>query len=524
MSGTSWANGDAIGVSDGNVDDNTNTNIKYITDASGNFSSSTNIYVLGSNEVTYTAYYPYSGEEKSLPEKIDFSVVDNNGKYTSEPEKIDFLWAEAKATRAENAEDVPVTFQFSHKMSQLAMTFTGDAASTRVAEGTEVTYTLKNVPTGGSFNPATGEITPSATKGNIVVTTTIGQTSSVILPPAAVAEEGGTTTPESIEVQIEVGGDVYVGTIAPSMDASNQYSYDIDLKETPQGLMLTISSATIQGWTDNDSGSIDITKQEAPNTLEVGDFVLADGTVIDKNADLAGKTVRGVVFYVGDATTSDAALKAEHAGCVNGLAVALNNANSEVSKFASSNKEGAFNWFKNETGLSAYVTTESTGTNSPTAAKGFAIQGYNNTQLFIMCAAETETNAVEEVKDESGTVTTEKVTWDQISNYLISNLDSYKSAVSAPEGTSGWYLPSWKELDIIRENYDAVSASVTSAGGAIAKFEGYDNSENKNLYWSSTERNKGAVWEHPLVSVAEGTNGFQQRSSSIGHFRFVFAF
>ena len=53
-----------------------------------------------------------------------------------------------------------------------------------------------------------------------------------------------------------------------------------------------------------------------------GDYYHSDGTY---SAELdAAKKVIGVVFWVGDPTASDAALKREHPGCTHGLVVAVN--------------------------------------------------------------------------------------------------------------------------------------------------------------------------------------------------------
>ena len=67
---------------------------------------------------------------------------------------------------------------------------------------------------------------------------------------------------------------------------------------------MQIDSPTIDGWTPNDEGNIDVEEEVNYNpTLEVGDFFCTDGTLVDKEYDLAkltDKTIAGVVYYVGN--------------------------------------------------------------------------------------------------------------------------------------------------------------------------------------------------------------------------------
>lgn len=54
--------------------------------------------------------------------------------------------------------------------------------------------------------------------------------------------------------------------------------------------------------------------------IAVGDYYYSDGTTSD--AIISGKTILGVVFWLGNATTDDAALRRDHPECTHGLAVA----------------------------------------------------------------------------------------------------------------------------------------------------------------------------------------------------------
>lgn len=494
--GTEWSKNDAIGVSD-DLAQNPNLNIKYVTESgNGVFTSTTGIYILGSESVTYTAYYPYSGSEGTASGEVNFSIVDDKGNYVGSSQ-LDFMHATASATR----ETPQANFKFKHVMSKLKLNFKGDAATTKAE--TPISYTLRGVITDGKFNTAKGIVYPGTTKGDVKIDATLGSASSVILPPAS---EGNS---DPIQLIITVGDQVYSGTFTPGLDASQQYNYDIDLNQTESGTTLTISSSTIEGWTPKEEGNIDVKEEINLNpTLEIGDFLCKDGTTIDKGKTLNDEmkaNIVAVVYYVGEAT-DDAALKHDCPNCTNGLAVALNNANTELAAFATA-KDGMIDtWLGTQSFANDYITTQSGGTTQPDNQK---IQGYNNTKVFEL------SSTVETLIAEGRTA------WKAQSDNMIAALTQYRTG--HPLGfTTKWYLPSWKELDIIRENYDIVSASVVKAGGTLERNESFETNQNW-FYWSSLERNASNVFGSPLISSTTA-NQYVSRNSKRGYFRFAVAF
>lgn len=496
--GTEWTVNDAIGVSD-NLSVNPNQNIKYVTNSTtGVFTSATDIYILGSEPVTFTAYYPYSGSEGTPAGEVNFSIVNGSGEYVGSS-AIDFMFAEeATASR-----EIPqVNFKFKHMMSKLKLNFKGDAVIDTRAD-TPISYTLRGVTTDGTFNTADGIITRGTTKGDVTMQATLGSASSVILPPAA-SPEG---TAETIQLIITMGDKVYSGTFTPALAASQEYRYEIELNQTEGGTTLQISSPTIDGWTPNESGSIDIEEDTNLNpTLEIGDFLCLDGTTIDKDKTLDEKMkaeIIGVVYYVGKAT-EDVALMRDFPDCTHGLAVALNNANTEPEAFASG-KDGIVNsWLESQSFKEDYLGTW-VGTN-PVPSSG-TIQGYNNTKVF-------ELSSLDETAVGEG-----MTSWKEQSDNMIAALTKFRT--EHPVEFAEWYLPSWKELDIIRENYDIVSASVVKVGGTLEKNDGFETSPDW-FYWASLERNATNVWGSPLASVT--SNQYLARNSKKGYFRFAIAF
>lgn len=156
--------------------------------------------------------------------------------------------------------------------------------------------------------------------------------------------------------------------------------------------------------------------------LSIGDFLYSDGTwspVVDD-----GKEIIGVVFYVGDVTAQDKILAQDHPGCFHGLAVALEEVqvswqanradyNNTVNEWLSSNTEGyedICSGLELEDNINKCL-------------------GYNNTRAIELFNAAPENQ-----------------------NWKVEAVDAiaaYEEDCPAPESTSGWYLPSAKELSIL---------------------------------------------------------------------------
>lgn len=500
-SGIEWTVGDAIGVSD-NLSSQPNLNIRYdATTTSGAFDSSTGIYILGSGDTEYTAYYPYKGNEGTSAGIVNFSITDASNKYLGN-DSTDFMFAKASAKR----EDAKVNFQFDHKMSKLKLVIKNGETTDQTA----ISYTLKGVTTDGTFNTSDGTITPGINKGNVFVETTMGATSSVILPPNA-----DNTQAATIDIVVKVGDKGYSGSITPALAASQEYLYTIDLSKISSGNFLKIDSPTISGWTSNDGGEVAMHEDINYNPiLEIGDFICKDGSQIDKDYDITPamkQKIVGVVYFVGNAqpstllpekyTTDQDILRKEKPSCTNGLAIAVKNAQEDPDRFATA-KYNFNTWATTVAEAASYIPDNMNASNISTV-----MLGYNNTRIIEVAAKNVNDNSQTGVEA------------------FINLLNNFRSA-NAVEGATDWYLPSYAELKTIQDNYATVSASITKVGGLLPQFSDFTSTPTETFYWSSDLRGTSYNWVSPLTDTPDGINLYVSRASSgtKGYFRLGIAF
>ena len=509
---TSWDANDAIGVSDADK----NTNVKYVTTSGdGVFTSDNVIYLLGDESHDFTAYYPYNESVTAENKTITFD------------EPADYMYGTASATR----QNPNALFTFTHKMSELSFTVT-DATSTNSssakawtrADGNETsssesttassTITLHDVVLNGTFNTSNGTVTPGDKKGDLTISFTPGQKSSFILPPQSF--EGG-----NVKISVNHNGKTFGGTL--SLDETtegNDIQYGLTINKENQQTALAISSKTITGWTPVDKGNQDLAEKEAENVLEIGDFLLNDGSVVDKAYDLnkitaTGKTVVGVVYYVGNPqpsvlykgtyTEAQDILKAEAPEATHGLAIAINNGNDgNAAIMFTAAYDYSKSWFTVDTETSkSYIKTTINTTKA-----GTRFLGYNNTAVIEKVG----NNPTEGVKTGSSAFT--------------SILTAFRTANKVSNYCSKWYLPSYAELKQIQDNYTTISESITKASGSLQHFTDFATNATDKFYWSSDLRGSSLAWISPLSETEVGVNLYITRNSDDykGYFRFAIAF
>lgn len=487
-----WEPGDAIGVSSNGGHDN----VHFSTaDGDGVFQSQTPTYVLGAGETNFTAYYPHHSEVTADTPELSFT------------EPLDYMHASASATR----ENPVVNFIFNHKMSKISFKILDQAVNS--GNGS---IKLDGVVVDGKFHTHTGDVTAGTTKTSTSKNFNVNSVTDFILPP--LAEGTGQVT-----VTLNYQGKVYGGFISVStLKAGNEYQYTIDLTDADPALELNISSATITDWTTNPGGNIDMEEKDpsdverGENTvLEVGDFLLSDGTTIDKNDEAIAKykdQVVAVVYYAGNPqpsslysySESQDILKKDAPKAVNGLAIAINNASEDPARFATT-KYNFSTWYQSDSKDAATANPNYIGTNLSLTKPAERILGYNNTKVIEAATAElgAETTGTE---------------------YVLSLLDSYNTNL-AMANASKWFIPSLPEFAAIINNYNVIEASVKKAGGELTAFPDYSKATPSELfYWTSDMRGSDNEWVSPLVTTEEDLFVGKNSNGTKGYFRFAIAF
>lgn len=157
---------------------------------------------------------------------------------------------------------------------------------------------------------------------------------------------------------------------------------------------------------------------------EAGDFYYSDGTYSGEL--FSKKDAIGVVFWVGDPTADDPTLRRDFPGCIHGLVVSLiEEASTWQSNYRSFNST-----------VGEWVSENASEYMSPTTGVELEdnlnkIVGYNNTQAI---------KAFNSDYDNIGY----KVDMVKRLQFFLGNKE-----FAAPEGTSGWYVPSAKELTLM---------------------------------------------------------------------------
>lgn len=229
-------------------------------------------------------------------------------------------------------------------------------------------------------------------------------------------------------------------------------------------------------------------------TLQVGDFYLEDGTLLSKDTqltDVQKAACAGIVFWVGDATATDPALKRDFPQCTHGLVVSLKETTSAWQNNSASTTIQS--WAKHQEFYTqgGYYALDK-GVDWGFESLG-GIQGYNNTQIL------------KAYNDEGSYPVT-----------ILNNFDTITEGVTLPQGkTSGWYLPSPRELVELYRVKWAVNQSLTASGSNPQL-----SSSEYHFYWSSGEYVNDYAYR---VSLYYGEVGGDNKYSN-NYVRLVFAF
>lgn len=248
-----WEKGDAIGISTTSTGKTQYANIKYITalgiadfvHAGGNASG---IFFQDTDDVTFSAYYPFVGTERTAAGVITDVTTENQ----AGQKVFDFLFASgAKASRNNPVLSFTGANAFSHKMSRLVINIVNDDNfGFTLDEVFGGIYTLSGLKHGGTFNTATGEAsaTGDTSAGWQINASPVDsdnqRTYSLILYPQTDADLTFTAT---------IDGENYSCHLTPDLAAGVSYSYTVTVKKTG----LEVSNCTINDWIGGGNEDVD---------------------------------------------------------------------------------------------------------------------------------------------------------------------------------------------------------------------------------------------------------------------------
>lgn len=285
-------------------------------------------------------------------------------------------------------------------------------------------------------------------EGNVEITVTAGGVSAVCevtVTAPAIPVESVTLNEESLDLL--VGDQVELTVEILPEDAE----YDEFVWSSSDEAVATVADGLVTAVAE---GSAEITVQvgdvtdvcavtvSVPAPPAIGDIFYSDGTwSTELDPD---KTPIGLVFYVYDPTEDDAALARDFPECTHGLVFSLAEAANGVAWQENFNEYNALvsTWI--EANLTDYSVIKSNGNDDYNLN---SIMGYNNTkaiEAFNAANPDYPVTVVDIVKD-------------------------FAESVPAPENTSGWYLPSVKELSLICTGY--YSASIGMLTGKTEQME-----------------------------------------------------
>lgn len=250
----SWESGDAIGISTTSTGRTKYANMKYSTTGDVNFThvggDATGIFFQNNDEVTFSAYYPFTGTENTEAGTIADVTTENQ----ANQKQFDFLFASgAKASRSSSTLSFSGESAFSHKMTRLVINLVTDANSGFTAgDVTSGTYHISGLRHSGTFNTSTGEAIAS---GDATADWTINAQASdadniriysMILYPQTDAD---------LTLKATIANVDYTCRLTPALNSGFSYTYTITVKKT----RLVVSDCAISNWQDGGNFTGDAT-------------------------------------------------------------------------------------------------------------------------------------------------------------------------------------------------------------------------------------------------------------------------
>lgn len=210
--------------------------------------------------------------------------------------------------------------------------------------------------------------------------------------------------------------------------------------------------------------------------LEMGDFYYADGTVLPGTTENLPAGCVAVVYWVGNiAGDNYGMLDAKFPQGTHALAMSLDNL-INPRDFTSQSAEyidWTYSNYENTTDISDWLAKGGWGASKPS--------GFNSMTAIDILQGYANTFAMKEFNKTLKGFVDQSLT-------LIVALDAYNTTVPAPANSSGWYLPSVRDIEVVvwmSQEREGLGRQILKAGGE------WNNDES---YWTSTESDKVSAY------------------------------
>ena len=420
-------------------------------------------YWTNHNNITVTAWWPYTAGETTPPAV----KVKANQSAQKDFEGSDLIVADGQTVTYGSP-----TLRFTHRTARVTIELKPGTGFTSVDGATVSLVSL------------------SADNGNPTAIKTYnasGNTYEALTAPQTVA-----TGKPFIRVELGSGIFYFRPQTNVVLEAGNRYKYIVKVNTTG----LTLEGCTIGEWADGGEETVEsIVFKTDLSTAKVGDFITTDGKLLEMTESMTlseevKKRIAGVVFWVPEkkdpnrqtqaSLQSDEVMAKAHPNCTHGLAVSLKDVSAEM-KWQGGQYEAVLNFQRGDAFNPAYDKSlfKPIASNNGSSHPINFILGYQNTLILraynVYCKSIGSGNKVV---------------------LPVDALAGFETNNPSPSNSTGWFLPSPKELHILcykdvdnigrywedpsyTDTRDIVNKSLIAADGGTFAYNYY--------YWSSSE-------------------------------------
>ena len=443
---------------------------EYTVTASTDFKSATlsrendPYYWTSRDPITVSAWWPFDNAD--ITQMPVVKVAEDQSKL-ADFQNSDFISAENRKVEFNNP-----TLEFTHRTARVTIELKPGTGFTSVAGATVSLVSL------------------SADNGNptsIKTYNASGNTYEALTAPQTVAAD-------KPFIRVELGSGIFYFRPQTNvvLEAGNRYKYIVKVNTTG----LTLEGCTIGEWADGGEETVEsIVFKTDLSTAKVGDFITTDGKLLEMTESMTlseevKKRIAGVVFWVPEkkdpnrqtqaSLQSDEVMAKAHPNCTHGLAVSLKDVSAEM-KWQGGQYEAVLNFQRGDAFNPAYDKSlfKPIASNNGSSHPINFILGYQNTLILraynVYCKSIGSGNKVV---------------------LPVDALAGFETNNPSPSNSTGWFLPSPKELHILcykdvdnigrywedpsyTDTRDIVNKSLIAADGGTFAYNYY--------YWSSSE-------------------------------------